>query len=126
MVSQPFKDILSDGAWARDGAFRETPEDAGIDRGDGWTVAYEQIGSGSLPERDVFNQRDYELDSGLIDIAAMGVPEWDADLDYTPAADAACFVTTSTGLHVTRMNTGPTYSNATDPDTPNQQVWRRY
>ena len=87
---------------------------------------FEQIGSGSTPQRRVFNQRDYETDSGLVDIAAMGIPEWDVELDYTPASDAACFVTTSSGLWLTFTNTGPTYGNATDPETAGQTIWRRY
>ena len=127
MVSQPYKDLIGNGAWARSNtANRQTPADAGLTRADGWTVAYEQIGSGSTPERRVFNQRDYETDSGLVDIAAMGIPEWDVDLDYTPASDAACFVTTDGGLWLTFTDTGPTYGNATDPDSSGQTVWRLY
>ena len=126
MVSQGFKDILSDGAWAAaSGADKLDPTDFGLTRADGFPVAYEQIGSGKEPvEREVFNEREYEFTASLIDIAAHGpVPEWDVEVDYTPASDAACFVTTSTGLHVTRMNTGPTYGNATDPDASGQAVW---
>ena len=116
MVSDGYKSLISDGAWSSNTGNRATPESEGLTRADGWVVAYEQIGSGSTPEREVFNSREWEHTSALIDIAARGVPEWDAEVDYTPASDAACFVTTATGLHVTRMNTGPTYGNATDPD----------
>ena len=127
MVSQGFKDILSDGAWAAaSSADKQDPTDFGLTRADGFPVAYEQIGSGKEPEREVFNEREYEFTASLIDIAAMGVPEWDIEVDYTPASDAACFVTTTTGLHVTRMNTGPAYSNATDPDASGQTIWRLY
>ena len=37
-------------------ADRETIEDTGGTRADGWVVAYEQIGSGKQPERTVFNE----------------------------------------------------------------------
>ena len=127
MVSDGYKDILSDGAWANGaGHNRELPEDEGMTRANGWPVAFEQIGSGLTPQRKVFNQRDYETDSALIDIAAMGVPAWDVEIDYIPATNTACFVTTDTGLHLTFTNTGPSFSNATDPDASGQAVWRLY
>lgn len=125
MVSQPYKDLISDGAWARDGQ-RETPESEGLTRANGFPISYEQIGSGDHPQHDVFNQRDFELDSSLLDIAAAGIPEWDAEVDHTPTSDAACFVITASGLWLTFENTGPAYGNATDPDLANQQIWRRY
>ena len=104
----------------------ETPEDLGITRANGYPVSYEQIASGNEPERTGWNQREHEWTSALIDIAAMGVPAWDVEVDYTPASDAACFVTTATGLHLTRTNTGPVYGNATDPDDSTQTIWRLY
>ena len=127
MVSQAYKDLIADGPWARDAAGnRETPADLGINRADGYDVAYEQIGSGKEPERTGFNQREYELTSALIDFAATGVPAWDVEVDYTPASDAACFVTTAAGLWLTDTATGPATGNATDPDAQNQAIWRRY
>ena len=127
MVSQAYKDLIAGGAWARDiAANRQTPVALGIIRANGYDVAYEQIGSGKEPERTGWNQREYELTSALIDFAATGVPAWDAEVNYTPASDAACFATTPTGLHVTFTNTGPTYSNPTDPDSSGQTLWRRY
>ena len=127
MVSQAYKDLIAGGVWASaSGADRETIENTGGARSDGWVVAYEQIGSGKEPERTVFNGRFYEFTSALIDFIATGVPEWDTAIDYTPASDAACFVTTATGLHLTRTNTGPTYGNATDPDAVGQTLWRLY
>lgn len=127
MVSQGYKDLIDDGVWASSaGADRETPTDAGITRANGYPIAYEQIGSGKTPERTVINQRFHEWYSAFIDFAATGVPAWDTDVDYTPASDAACFVTTATGLHLTRTNTGPAYGNATDPDASGQAVWRLY
>ena len=126
MVSQPYKDLAA-GVWASGAdADRQTPEDAGLVREDGFPVGYEQPGSGDSPEREVFNQRGLEHDAALVDIAATGVPAWDVEVDYRPVADAACFVTTPTGLHLTRVDTGPTFGNATDPDAPGQTVWRPY
>ena len=55
MVSQPYKDLIADGAWARDAETtgdnpdRQTPEDAGLDRSQGWPLAYEQVGSDKTP-----------------------------------------------------------------------------
>ena len=40
--------------WA-DSGDRQDPEDAGLDREIGWTVAYEQAGSGNSPERLKFS-----------------------------------------------------------------------
>ena len=86
MVSQGYKDLLTGGLWASsDVADRELPEEVGLTRADGWTVAYEQQGSGSEPERTIFNQLLYELWSVGFDIADYGVPTWDDEVDYTPA-----------------------------------------
>ena len=74
----------------------------------------------------MFNARDFEIDSGLIDIADSGVLSWDAEVDYVPADDAVCFVTTASGLWLTRMSTGPSFGNVTDPQTAGQTVWRRF
>ena len=127
MVSGPYKELITGGAWARDADDeRETPEAAGLTRDRGWPLPYEQIGANAEPEREVFNQREYELTSALIDFAATGVPAWDAAVDYTPASDAACFVTTPAGLHLTNTATGPATGNATDPDSAGQTIWRRF
>ena len=57
MVSTGYKDLIAGGVWASaSGADRETIEDTGGARADGWPVAYEQIGSGKEPERTVFNE----------------------------------------------------------------------
>ena len=127
MVSQAYKDLLTGGVWASSAvADRADPEEVGLNRADGWPVAYEQQGSGSEPERTVFNELDHELDAGLVDVAAYGVPTWDAEVNYTPASDAACFATTTTGLWLTFTATGPATGNATDPDAVGQTIWRRY
>ena len=125
--SAGFKAMLARDVWASsDVAAVETPEDAGLRREDGWGIAYEQIGSGKYPERAVFNNNLQELSAAFADIATQGVPRWSADLDYEPTDSAACFVTTTTGLHVTFTNSGPGYGNATDPDAVGQIMWRRY
>ena len=125
MVSAGTKALVADGPWARTGN-RRTPEDAGIDRAEGWTEAYEQRGSGKLPEAAVTNQRRYEHEDAFIHVVARGVPAWSADLDYEPSADAHCFVTTSTGLWVSSVASGPTNGGAVNPDAPGQTTWRRY
>ena len=115
---QDTKDLIAGGVWARStNADRETIEDTGGARADGLAGCLRTNRfSGKQPERTVFNELEHEHTSALIDIAATGVPAWDTAIDYTPASDAACFVTTATGLHLTLTNTGPTYGNATDPD----------
>ena len=75
--------------WADTGD-REDPEGVGIDRSVGWTVSYEQRGSGDEPERTVFNQLLRELSGWAVDQLRMGVLQWDEDVDYV----AAAFVTT--------------------------------
>ena len=65
MVSGPYKELITGGAWARDADDeRETPEAAGLTRDRGWPLPYEQIGANAEPEREVFNQREYELTVG--------------------------------------------------------------
>ena len=126
-LSQPYKDLIDDGVFASsDAAERLTPAEAGLDRAEGWPLAYEQIGSGKFPEREVFNNHHYEITSGLIDIAKFGVLQWDAAVNYPVTADAKPFVSTASGLWVSDVSTGPAFGNATDPDTLNQQTWRRY
>ena len=47
-LAQAYKDLLTGGVWARSNvADRELPEEVGLNRADGWPVAYEQQGSGS-------------------------------------------------------------------------------
>ena len=126
-ISKAYKDLISGGVWASsEAAQRGAPADFGIDELEGWTVSYEQIGSGKEPEREVFNELHHRVTAGLIDIAAFGVPQWDSEVDYRPAEDAHCFVTTPSGLWVTAQNTGPAFGNATDPDESEQTIWRRY
>ena len=110
--------------WADTGD-REDPEGVGIDRSVGWTVSYEQRGSGDEPERTVFNQLLRELSGWAVDQLRMGVLQWDEDVDYVDAA----FVTTEDGLHVALQATGPGSGNATDPTATqdaDDPVWRIY
>ena len=123
VVSQAFKDLLEDGPWASsESAQKQTPEDAGLTRTEGWPIAYEQINSGKTPERTVFNQLVNEITSALIDIAENGVLPWDTEVNYS----ANAFVTTTGGLWIATVATGPAYGNPTNPDTTSQTVWRRY
>ena len=116
------KKILS-GVWASgDDAERESPEDAGIDREEGWGLPYEQPGSGALPEREVWNQRWRELDGAFAEEMRYGVPRWDAGVDYAQGA----FANVDGVLRVALAPTGPATGNPTDPESPGQQVWRIY
>lgn len=126
-LSAGYKALLRDGVWASgDGAVRELPESVGINRADGYGPAYEQLQSGKVVERAVFQELLHEITAALIDIAATGVPRWDAQADYQPPAGGASFVTTETGLWTTRTATGPSYGNAVSPDAPAQSIWRMY
>ena len=126
-VSLPYRDLIGDGVWASgDSALRDLPELLGIDRAAGYGVAYEQLQSGKVVERAGVNQLLHEITAALIDIANHGVPRWDAGVDYVPSAGEACFALTDTGLWRTRVATGPTYGNPTDPDAAGQTIWRLY
>lgn len=126
-LSQPYKDLIADGEWASgDDAMRELPETAGIVRADGYGVAYEQLQSGRSVERAVMNQIIHEITSALIHLAHNGVPRWDAGTDYVPAAGEGCFALTDSGLWRTRVSTGPTFGNPTDPDSAGQTIWSLY
>ena len=125
MVSQGTKDLVADGAWARNGT-RRTPEAEGLTRDQGWTEDYEQLGTGSLPDRGVFNQQWFEQTSAIVDVVGMGVPVWDATLDYTVTDDAVPFVTTSSGLWRLESASGPGHGGAVDPEAEGQDAWRRY
>ena len=113
------------GAWASaEAADRTDPEDQGIDRREGFGVSYEQVGSGSAPERAVFNQKFREWDGLAIQGLRNGLPlSWDADVDYVLNA----FVKGEDGrIYVADEVTGPATGNPTDPLTDGQTVWRVY
>ena len=107
--------------WAEDGD-REEPETVGIDRARGWTVEYEQLNSGSEPERTVFNQLMRELCGWALTRIREGVGVWDGRVDYEHPA----FCATTAGLHVSLESSGPSYGNAADPTSDGQTVWRVY
>ena len=107
--------------WADTGD-REDPEEHGISRDRGWTADYEQIGSGSEPERTVWNQLMRELTGFAVDRLTMGIATWDSGVSYQHPAFAASVQ----GLHVSLENTGPNFGNATDPTEAGQTVWRLY
>ena len=116
------------GLWASDPtADRNDPEDFGIDRAEGFGIAYEQVG-GAEPEREVFNQKFREWDGFYGPrIVSGGCPEWDPRVNYDVTEDWSSFVLGSDGyLHVAIVPTGPRRGNVTNPTTPGQGAWRRY
>ena len=126
-ISQATKDLLAAGIWASaPTANRTEPEILGLERARGWPLAYEQQDTGKVPEREVFNQRDFELDSAIRDCVHYGVLPWDPDIDYPHDETASAFVTTVTGLWRNTEPTGPSFGNSTDPDASGQTVWERY
>ena len=114
-------------AWASaPEAQRRDPEDYGIDRTEGWGVAYEQVG-GEEPEREVWNQKGREWDGFFGPRIVSGVPVWDERAQYRRTAEFASFVLGSDGfMHVALADSGPKTGNPTDPTTPGQTLWRRY
>ena len=124
-LSAGTRSLAAAGVWAEDGD-RQSAEDADVDRAQGWDQRYEQIDSGRLPERAVWNGRDWEQESALFDILLAGVPAWDPDVDYQPTDEAHCFVTTATGLHVSLRASGPGLGGPVDPDGDGQDAWRVY
>ena len=86
MADSETKKILG-GIWASgDTGDRTDPEDVGIERTEGWRLAYEQIGSGFEPERAMFNQKFREYDGLAVDVMRMGILFWDAEIDYVQNA----------------------------------------
>lgn len=115
-------DILKIRPWASAApSNRQDPAEVGIDRAQGWPVAYEQLG-GLFPERTVFNQVLYELTAWATYQLAAGVPEWDAGIDYVHPA----FVTHAGDIWRSSRNTGPATGDATDPSSADQDVWELY
>ena len=122
-VAAGTKELLNRPLWASSQTAQRTPPtELGLTRSDGWPVAYEQALTGKTVERDLCNQHLHELGAAYRDIASMGVLAWDGDVDYA----AGAFASTATGLHVSRVASGPGSGNATDPDSPGQTVWRVY
>ena len=85
-------------------------------------MAYEQIGSGKTPERTGWNQLFRALNGWASDRLTMGIPQWDADVNYKKFA----FATTSQGLHVALNANGPRLGNGVDPSAVGQTTWRQY
>lgn len=107
--------------WATAGE-RETPEENGIDRSEGWDITYEQLG-GNKPERKVFNQIMRELTGLAVDMTNGGVLEWNSGVDYIHTA----FVRGSNGrLYRSLVSSGPESGNATDPTASPNTIWRLY
>lgn len=71
--------------WAENGD-RVEPSDIGIDESEGWTVGYEQQGSGQEPEREVFNTMIRRLSGWYLDWLQGGFLSYDVDLFYQVGA----------------------------------------
>jgi len=126
-VSEAYKALLDEDTWASSpSAFKQSPEDVGIDRADGWGLAYEQIGTGKFPERGVFNTLIHELHSFVKDCSAFGVHPWSDVQNFAPSDGNAAFSMTPSGIWYTFTSTGPAFGNATDPDSVGQTIWRRF
>ena len=101
----------------------EAPEDVGITRSTGYTLPYEQIGSGSEPERTVVNQLFRELNAWMTDnMRYGGVKPWDGDINYLQYARA----TVGRSKYYASVETGPVHGNSVNPTASGQTVWRLY
>lgn len=104
-------------------ADRQDPEDVGITRTAGFNLPYEQIGSGSEPERTVFNQLFRELHGWMEEnIRTGGVKPYDALIDYYQYARVAV----GASKYVALVANGPALGNTVSPTASGQQVWRIY
>ena len=114
--------------WASaDSADRFDTEDVSLDRLEGWPVAYEQIGSGKEPERELFNQKMNEWTAYFSEKITLGILPWDRDINYLHNEEGSSFVIGSNGKpYVALAISGPATGNATDPVTPGQAIWRIY
>ena len=63
------------------GALVQTPEAAGLDRADGWTLSFFQAG-GLLPEGETFNGVFKEFSGFDLDVERHGILEWDVDTAF--------------------------------------------
>lgn len=99
--------------WAGTGDV-QTPEDAGLDRAEGWPVAYSQPG-GSVPTRVVFNQMFRELSALAVELNTFGAGlAWDATLDYP---NGATVLGSDLEIYLSRDASGPS-TVVRDPITP--------
>ena len=74
-------DLVKIKNWADTGD-RDNPEDAGLDWDKGWTVGYEQQGSGQYPQREVMNQLFHMLTMALTERLSHGILAWDIEVAY--------------------------------------------
>lgn len=99
---------------------RQTPEDVGIVRGDGWDLDYEQAGTFKFPERKVINQLLCEITSALNDKLVYGLCRWDVDVDW----EQHDFITHEGNMYVALQASGPGNGGAEEPGTGTK--WRLY
>ena len=113
--------------WATNGA-TETPENAGIERVEGFDVRYEQAGSGVQPERTVFNNLFGSLQEAIGDAVLRGILPWDSRIDYLASDDTgySFVVGSDLNVYVALKQSGPSFGNPTDPTSDGQDVWRLY
>ena len=125
-ISDAAATLATSDSWASDATLgaqnRTLPEVHGINRRVGFSVAYQQPGTGFFPQRTVFNQRYYEWDEGFKHKILRGVPEWDERINYFQHA----FCNLNGILYVALVANGPEIGNAVSPDAPNNIVWRIY
>jgi len=114
-------DALKIELWAATGD-RGNPENYGLDRSTGWTVGYEQAGSGQEPEREVFNQLFRELSGLFLEIQNVGILVWANDVDYR----AGAIVAKGELLYRATGNSGPGLGGAVDPASGDATKWARY
>ena len=106
---------------ASESALRTTPEDAGIDRADGWTVEYEQVG-GTAPQMRVVQQLIHELTTMIVEARDNGLPlDWDGRVNYIHPA----YVKLDGDIYVSQRDNGPALGNAARPGSDNS-IWKPY
>ena len=114
------------GIWASGPtADREDPSEYGITRNRGWGVAYEQVGSGLEPEREVYNQKFREVEGAFREKMRMGgCMRWDGDVNYYQWART---IGSDGNKYYCLVATGPAHGNIQDPTLDAAQaVWRLY
>ena len=126
MADSEARKILAE-IWALNG-FRESPESVGLNRSQGFPVAYEQQGSDRYPQRGVFNQLLCELFQAFDEKIRYNFPVWDSRINYRGSAqEGYAFVIGNNGkLYVALQPSGPRFGNSTDPVLPNQSIWQEY
>ena len=109
--------IIAIEAWAKDGD-RQTPEQAGLVRADGFPASYSLT---DTPSRQLINQLLYEVSLGVKSLREAGIFPWDARIDYKAGAVAVA----GDALWIATEATGPGTGNAVDPTADAQTIWSK-